>query len=962
MKPIENPKYLHKNRLKPRSTVLPEGKITYLDGEFAFRYDGGDWGTLPVPSMWQFHGYGTPRYTNVDYPFPFNPPYVGNYNPVGEYKKSFRLEKLTARTILHFDGVDNAFYVYINGVEAGFSKGSRLAHEFDITALVKEGENELYVKVYTYSDASYLEAQDMILASGIFRSVYLIQTDEVSIWDYTIRTTMKDISVSVDVTLPENWSVRISVDGQSAVGTEQTFTIANPRLWNAEEPNLYEVVIALYYRDELRERHTKKVGLREVAIIDGALCVNRTPIKLKGVNRHEYVPDNGRAINYETTKKELLFLKENHVNAIRCSHYPNAPFFYELCNELGFYVMDESDLETHGCGVTGDQGYLSKSPEWLSAYLDRAERMYERDKNETCIIIWSVGNECGNGDNLVKCAEYLRCQEVKKPVHYPQDDAHRPNFIDFRQCSYMPVWAYEQMEYETDKWCDKPVIATEYAHAMGNSPGALLEYWKLMYHYKTFAGGFIWEFKNHGILRDGTYLYGGDFGEYNHAYNFCLDGFVMSDGTPKPAFQELAYIFAPIWVEYENGVRITNTNNFTPVSGLTWDLLEDYTVIKSGVSDLVIPPGESRTLRMLPDEMEGVLLKYGANYRVNIHYKGVTKQVALPVGIPKKAFEKEAFSYDVREEENRVTITGESFEIAWEKGMLSRYVVDGTSLIEAPVRVNFYRKPTDNDGIRGKHDKLTQTWDKAHLRHFEFFCEDSRVEPHEDEVICRFQGKILPEGVFAGFITELTYHVYQGGRILVDLKCEPYGTMPERLPRAGFVFELPKGFDEVCWYGRGPHENYADRKESALFGLYQKKAADMSFEYERPQENGNRCDTSFMTIGDLAVIGSGQFEFSVHDYSFESLMKAEHKGELCRSEHNYLYLDYRQRGLGSASCGPQPEEQYEFKPHSFRFAFLLKKNDGKYENEAFDAVTERLSDGYTPWTMEKVAENFDCRE
>ena len=473
MNNIENPKLLNINRLPARSTVCAEGRTISLDGEYDFKFDGGAWGKIQVPSMWQFKGYGIPRYTNTVYPFPFNPPYVGNYNPVGEYKRIFVMDTVTAKTILHFDGVDNAFYVYVNGEMAGFSKGSRLACEFDISSLVKQGENELYIKVYTYSDASYLEAQDMVLASGIFRSVYLIQTDEVSVWDYTIKTTMEQIEVSVDAALQTDWRVEITADNNTVIGTKHTFKIKEPKLWNAEEPNLYKVEIRLYYKDEIRETHTKNVGLREVDIIDGVLCVNKAPIKLKGVNRHEYVPDNGRAIDYRTTKKELMLLKRNNVNAIRCSHYPNNPFFYELCNELGFYVMDEADLETHGCGVTGDQGFLSKSPAWQSAYLDRVKRMYERDKNETCIIIWSVGNECGNGENLVKCAEYLKAAYINKPVLYPQDDGHIPAFTDFRQCGYCPIWALSQMEYETDKLSSKPVVMTEYAHAMGNGPGAL---------------------------------------------------------------------------------------------------------------------------------------------------------------------------------------------------------------------------------------------------------------------------------------------------------------------------------------------------------------------------------------------------------------------------------------------------------------------------------------------------------
>lgn len=953
MRITEDPGVININALSARSIIKPEGKITDLNGEYDFRYDNGEWGMITVPSMWQFKGYGEPRYTNTNYPFPFNPPYVGNYNPVGEYKRIFNIQKPAEKTIIHFDGVDNAFFVYINGMEAGFAKGSRLSHEFDITPFVKSGENELYIKVYTYSDASYLEGQDMILASGIFRSVYLIQTDEVYIWDYTIKTNMSEIEVSVDAELEDDWSIKTTVDGQSLDGKYNTFHIQSPKLWNAEEPNLYEVEICLYYKQEMRERHIKKVGLREISIEDGVLCINKTPVKLKGINRHEYVPDNGRAIDYETTKKELEFLKENHVNAIRCSHYPNNPFFYELCNELGFYVMDEADLETHGCGATGDQGFLSKNPEWLPAYLDRVERMYERDKNETCIIIWSVGNECGNGSNLVKCAEYLRSRYIEKPILYPQDDASNPVFTDFRQCGYCPVWALEQKEYETTRLCNKPVIMTEYVHAMGNGQGALYEYWQRIYKYKTFAGGFVWEFKNHGVLRNGTYLYGGDFNDVSHAYNFSLTGFLLSDGTPKPAMHELAYVFAPIWVSYENGVRIINTNDFKTIKGISWELMEDFTVIKGGSVEDEILPKESITLKIMPEK-----LTPGAIYRVNVIYGNVKKQVEIPIGIPKDKFIKEPFDYTAEKDH----VKGDDFEISFENGMISRYIVDGKTIFDMPIKLNFYRKPTDNDGIKGKSEKLISEWNKAYLRYFEFFCEKSNIKRSDCEVVYEFFGKTLPEGVFAGFFTDIKYHIYRQGKVLIEIKCEPYGNIPECIPRAGVVFELPESSDAIEWYGRGEHENYADRKRSALFGLYKKKVKDMSFEYDRPQENGNRCDTFFVNIGDLSVVGSERFEFSVHDYTFESLMKAEHRGEIEKARKNYLYIDYMQRGLGSASCGPQPEDEYEFKAHSFSFAFMIKKNDNKFENVSFDKSTVRLTDGYIKQSIETVKENFDCRD
>lgn len=953
MKDIENPKLIEKNALPPRSIVKPQNRTIDLSGEYNFRYDGGEWTKLVVPSMWQYHGFGIPRYTNTNYPFPFNPPYVGNYNPIGEYKRTFVLDKITGKTILHFDGVDNCFYVHINGIEVGMAKGSRNAHEFDITPYVKKGNNELYVKVYTYSDASYLEAQDMFLASGIFRDVYLIQTENVYVWDYTIKTTMTDIEVEVVCELKKNWSLKVSVDGQISDKKKTLFKIENPICWNAEKPHLYTLEIDLFYNEELMEHHEKKVGLREVEIIDGTLCLNKTPIKLKGVNRHEYLPHNGRAIDYDTTKKELEILKKNNVNAIRCSHYPNNPFFYTLANEMGFYVMDEADLETHGCGVTGDQGFLSKSEEWLDAYLDRVKKMYERDKNETCILIWSIGNECGKGENLVRCAEYLRNQYIQKPIHYPQDNAHTPVFIDFRQCGYMPVWAYEQTEYETGKLSDKPIIATEFAHGMGNGPGALKEYWDLMYKYKAFAGGFVWEFKNHGFLKGGKYLYGGDFGEIHHALNFNLDGFVFSDGSEKPAMKELAYALAPAQCSYDNGVKILNTNSFMPIQSVEWELLENYTVVKYGKSLIDLQPGECTTMDILPDE-----LKAGAEYRVNLDFGNYTKQVDLPVRLPKRQFEPKPFNYTARDNQ----IIGDNFKISFKNGMLSYYEKNNRALISSPMKLNFFRKPTDNDGIKVKHEVLIKAWDASLLRNFEFCVENQTLEKHDNKAVFTYKGKILPEGAFIGFFATIEYIVYKDGQLLVTIEAQPYGKMPDVLPRTGVVFELEKGNNRVQWYGRGEHESYADRKASAIFGLYDLAVPDMSVNYERPQENGNRTDTYFVKIAGLSFVGSDKFEFSVHDYTFESLMKAEHIDEIEKSDKNYLYIDYKNRGLGSASCGPQPEEAYEYRPHSFSFSFMIKEDDGEFEQYCYERKTQKLSETYIQKNITDIKENFDCRD
>ena len=508
---LYNPQCTHENRLPPRATIVPalhkgvfyknkeESKLILdLNGEyqFAFReeddlrdfyaldYDDGAWGKLPVPSMWQYHGYSAPTYPNVEYPIPFIPPYVGNKNPVGYYRKRFFAEKGGTK-ILYFGGVDCAFFVYLNGEYVGFSKGSRIPAEFDVTSLIRDGENLLCVKVFTYSDGTYLENQDMLMANGIFRDVMLYTLADVYVWDYRIRTEGNRIFADVVLNDCDFSSVKlnVSVNGverelTASKNTGCQFEIENPILWNAEQPYLYEVTIQLFKKGELLEYHTKKIGFAEFTIEGNRLLLNGKQITLKGINRHEHDPKNGRAITVERIERELKLIKAHNMNAIRCSHYPNHPAFYEYCSELGIYVMDEADIETHGANVCGDMGYFSKHPDWYQAYYDRVSRMYERDKNETCISIWTVGNENGDGENLTKCIEYLKSQPVKKPImHTGQVGCDPAAITDFRGCGYFTM--AELMKFPPE---GKPVMMLEYGHAMGNSPGLMKDTWDYVYH------------------------------------------------------------------------------------------------------------------------------------------------------------------------------------------------------------------------------------------------------------------------------------------------------------------------------------------------------------------------------------------------------------------------------------------------------------------------------------------------
>lgn len=563
---IENQNIYGVNRLEPRCTVIPSGKrdvyiknrfssdmIVSLNGAYKFLhtlnsedytvfstdYDDSSWDTLDVPSMWQYHGYGHCTYPNVQYHFPFDPPYIRCDNPVGIYRKKFKYSKDSGRCILHFSGVISAYFVYLNGEYVGFAKGSRNASEFDVTDIIKDGENLLAVKVYTWSDGSYLENQDMLNANGIFRDVYLIKTANTHVWDYALRTDTKKIYAEITIDNPkETTSVKMICDGDekciSAINgkVNTVFEIKNPKLWTAETPNTYTVYIELYDGDTLLEVHSKKMGLRKSEVAGNKFLVNGKPVMLKGINRHEHDRKNGMAVSDEQMETEVKIIKDFNLNAVRCAHYTNHPLFYELATEYGIYVMDEADMESHGASITGDQGALSKMKEWEYSYLYRTKCMIENNKNESCIVIWSIGNELGNGENIEKCAEYIRKTPYNMPIHQSQDNFYNPRFDDFRKNGYCTLHSMSDEFYPPE---GKPVVLTEYAHGMGNTPGNLKEYWDYMYSHEQYCGGFVWEFKSHGFYAEDENgvpfsKFGGDFSkdELNHWMNFTIDGYLKA--------------------------------------------------------------------------------------------------------------------------------------------------------------------------------------------------------------------------------------------------------------------------------------------------------------------------------------------------------------------------------------------------------------------------------------------------
>lgn len=984
---LENQKILHINRLPARSNIIPAQKsgvyyknkeesvfLQSLNGCWRFiycesdvpedfyktDYDDSEWDSIDVPSMWQYRGYGKCKYPNTSYPIPFNPPYVCCENPVGCYRLKFNANMVSKRTILHFGGVDNAFYVYVNGDFVGFSKGSRIPSEFDLTGIIKEGENLIAVKVYTYSDATYLESQDMLMASGIFRDVYLLHNYDVHLWDwrYFGNSDGFDIKLNLHGTSFDGWQVAVSLDGETcyldaAQELNCSFDLKNPRLWNDEEPNLYDLVITLYGPNGETEIHSKKIGILRSYVKGGQVFVNDKPIYVKGINRHEYDCKNGRAISVELIEKELKLIKSNNINAIRCSHYTNNPAFYELCSEIGLFVMDEADLETHGCEETGDQGYLSKCNDWLDAYVDRVDRMLMQNKNEVCVFMRSVGNEIGKGENAIECVKRIMdFDPTRIAIHDQQEfyadliSAERTEYDVIKRAGYVS-------EEQLLKYLQaQPIfMQIEYGHAMGNSPGFLEDYQKYVYERDNYPGGFAWEFKNHGFYKEdeeGTpyYLYGGDFGDAPNWANFCLDGYLMSDGTPKHSWYELGEVFAPVYVTYDSEtgeIKAKNTYNFKNLNCLTlqWELCEDYIPIKSGKSQM--PSVEPHDECKLDINVSVQNKTAGAKYYLNLHFfdkqrRVGTTQIFLGSEMGDKYCIK-PFDGKITKVDNVIKVSGDNFEYTFENGMPRRFISKGKTIFDAPVCFNMYRAPTDNDGILGNSDILvnvlargfgrnTLEWNAACLNNVSFFAEKVDFYSNESGAKIYVKGKVLPMSIYYGFNMDIEYTVDGNGLLAVKMCGEPYGKFPKNLPRIGIHLPMSADMDNVTWYGRGERENYCDCKKASPIGLYTKNIRDTYTIYDMPQETGNHENTAFVTISDkngcgLTVAGCEEFAFSYHDFTQEALTEARHKNELKKDSMNHLYIDYKMRGLGSHACGPEPEEKYELHAHAFEFAFVI---------------------------------------
>jgi len=970
---LENPRAVGTNRLAPRASFTPypsaeaalsagpSERVIDLSGAWRFRLvptvleapdalfgpeqsDAG-WESLDVPSCWQMHGYGKPAYTNINYPFPVDPPRVPTDNPTGCYRRTVALPDAWAgqSVVLRFEGVDSAFTLFVNGTEIGNGKGSRVPTEFDVTAYVQSGENLIGVRVHQWSDGSYVEDQDMWWLSGIFREVSLIARP---------RTHLRDVFVRADYD-HETGSGRLKIDADVVGGTFRAWllhgtetvwegadqaTIANVLPWSAEVPNLYTLLLVIGEEEAVALR----VGFRSVRIVGDQILVNGKKVMFRGVNRHEHHPDLGRTVPPETALEDVLLMKRHNVNAVRTSHYPPHPRFLDLCDEYGLYVIDECDIETHGFEAADWRGNPSDEPLWEEAYLDRMKRMVERDKNHACVVMWSLGNEAGRGRNHATMAEWTRTRD-DRPIHYEGDHETRVADVFSRMYSSpadcdgigsRTIWQEGDPQMIAARNA-KPFLLCEYAHAMGNGPGGLKEYWEVFERHQRMHGGFVWEWIDHGIRQHTSegvefFAYGGDFGEAVHDANFVIDGLVFPNRTPSPGLLELKKVYEPVRVSIDlDGIKFQNKNLFSDLSSLSgrWRLLRDGREVESGT--LIVPRdgGQMPLPTQVPQESGEWVLEVSLGLAEATPWAKAGHEVAWGQGVianrPAPATHP---SGSLRIE--GTSLVGGDFRLEFSRthGELVGWHANGTELIVAGPRLDIWRAPTDNDRVGWI--SVLKDWEKWGLDKAIYRLDDFKIDISEGEAVVIVAARLAPPVHRWGLTHRLRWTVRGDGSVRLEVEGELQDELPSTLPRLGLEMRMPGAIERATWYGLGPGEAYVDTREAARLGVWDRTVDELHTPYVYPQENGNRHQVRWLDLRTasghgLRVQGDPLFDFSASRYTAADLQRARHTSELVPRDFVTLRLDHRHQGIGSASCGPGCDPAYELRPGPFRFSFEM---------------------------------------
>ena len=927
---------------------------------------------LDVPMNWQNalgRGFDTPNYTNVRYPYPIDPPHVPDDNPAGVYSRTFTVRASDFKDkelMLTFEGVDSCFYLYCNGKFVGYSQVSHMTSEFNVTDYITDGKNEIRVVVLKWCDGSYLEDQDMYRASGIFREVYLLARDRERVFDIFFKTDIADdfsyADVKVDIETVGTADVTIelvdkcgttvlsSTERISGEETVELGRVVAPCLWSDEIPYLYDL-----YVTSGNEVIRIPVGIRRVEIKGAVVYINGQKVKARGVNRHDSHPILGHATPMEHMRRDLLIMKAYNCNMVRTSHYPNDPRFYDLCDELGFYVCDEADIECHGIGIYRNDNELTGSPEWTEAYVDRGARMLERDKNHACVIMWSVGNESGSGLNHRLMIEYFRSRDNSRIMH-AEDESRRAYHNYFERKAgrdfddpetlraYIDIESrmYPSLD-EMKEWylgegkARFPLFLCEYCHAMGNGPGDLKQYWELIRSYDEFFGGCVWEYTDHSvaigdnIYDDPHYTYGGDFGDYPNDGNFCVDGLVYPDRRPHTGMLELKQAQAPVKIEYENGkIIITSYRYFTSLS----DLSLVYVIEKNGrpvvsgrVGELDIAPLCKASYDVkLPDAVDGITT-------LNVYIKQNTPTEWAEVGHEVASCQfvlSDALEYRAAEpggaslSENTASIIAVAGEtvvtVSKSSGLITSVVHEGKEMLSAPITPTIWRAPTDNDR------RVRRTWEEQEFDKMAVKCYGVKADELIDRVVIKADISLGAPARRTAIRGAVTYTIAKDCAIHIAITAD-VSSESAPLPRFGFKFVLPEGFEDISYFGYGPYESYEDKRLASRLSLFKTTATDNFEPYVKPQENSAHYGCKYATVTSVAGHGihfyADSFSLSASHFSPEQLTAVKHNYELVPERETTVIIDYRNAGIGSHSCGPEllPEYRISEKKINFEFDF-----------------------------------------
>ena len=941
---------------------------------------------VEVPGVWQNYGYDSHQYTNVRYPIPLDPPYVPQENPCGAYVRKFYYEipEEAPRAYLNFEGVDSCFYVWVNGKYVGYSQVSHATSEFDVTEVLKNGENTLAVLVLKWCDGTYLEDQDKFRMSGIFRDVYLVNRPENVVYDYfttaeiqeeqaviTVQASYQGKAVPTKLTLYDAEHKEIASQVfQENTGTVYThkavIVVKEPNLWNPEQPYLYTLVL-----ETEGEVITDRIGLREICVKDAVLYVNGTAIKFKGVNRHDSDPVTGFVIGLEQMKKDLQMMKESNFNAVRSSHYPNAPYFYQLCDEYGFFVIAEADNESHGTQsqYLKDSNWenvsrkwnerISDNPEFIPATLDRTKLCVHREKNRPCIIIWSMGNECGYGCTFEEALKWTKGFDSTRLTCYEssfyRSDRRKYDYSNIDIFSRMYPSLEEIQEY-MDKKPDKPLLLIEYCHAMGNGPGDLEDYFQIIYEYDVLCGGFVWEWCDHAIYQGQAangkekYLYGGDFGEEVHDGNFCMDGLVYPDRTPHTGLLEYQNVYRPARVvsfcQKTGELCLENYMNYVDLKDyiyLVYEVNCDGKLLekKQFILQESVPPHKKGTILLditVPDSGKCYLkvsyhLKHGTSVMAQgrrmgfdeILLKNQDGRNQQATALLETQEQKEA-EVQVSETDRFLSIRSDTFFYVYNKlsGLFEQLSVDGEELLETPMELNIWRAPTDNDR------KIKQEWIDAGYDRSKARAYDTHWEMNGEGIRIYSTVSVAAVAIQKVLDIEAVWKIYRTGEISVKMHVKKDREFPQ-LPRFGIRLFLRGEYENLKFYGLGPHESYRDKCRSCSHGLYDTTVEEQHEDYICPQENGSHTDCDYLMLEKenqtVTAVSSRPFSFNVSYYSQEELTRKTHNFELEKSGSTIVCLDYAQNGIGSNSCGPELRKEYQFTEETFTFdmKFLFGK-------------------------------------